>query len=101
MRALYQGQATITRADGYQVTADVTIWEDDAGMHSNWGGRAVIQSPHSLLTDLGSTCMIRWPVSDGGHMVGEFVPSAGQVIETMATYRLAGVGEVSKVPAEA
>jgi hypothetical protein len=98
---LYQGEATITRGDGGQVTADVAIWDDDGGVHSSWGGRAVVRLPESLINNLGSNCMIRWPATGGGYTVGEFVLSAGQVGEQTETFRLAGSGELTEVPAKA
>jgi hypothetical protein len=100
MRALYQGEATITRADRSHVAADVTIWSDDSDMRSGWGGRAVVRLPDSLADDLGSTCGIRWPVSGDGYMVGHVVLSGGQVGVGRETYRLAGSGDLARFPAE-
>jgi hypothetical protein len=97
---LYQGEATIVRPDGSKATATVTIWGDDSGLHSSWGGRAVVRSPESLVDDLGSNCTIRWPLSDGGCMVGDFVLSAGQVGVGSQTYRLVGRGEPAVGAAE-
>jgi hypothetical protein len=97
---LYQGEATIVRQDGSNATATVTIWGDDSGVHSSWGGRAVVLLPDSLANDLGSNCMIRWPLSGGGFMVGDFVLSAGQIGEGSVTYRLVGLGEPTIAPAE-
>jgi hypothetical protein len=98
---LYQGEATITRGDGSHVMADVTIWDDDSGVHSGWGGRAVVRLPDSLIDNLGSHCMIRWPAAGGGYIVGEIVLTAGQVGEQTETFRLAGSGELTEVPAKA
>jgi hypothetical protein len=90
----------IRRADGSLARSDVTIWHGDAGVHSGWGGRAVVRSSDSLVNDVGSTCTIRWPMSGGGHMGGEFVLSAGRVGEGVETYRLTGRGELTEVDAE-
>ena len=100
VRALYQGDATIVRPDGSKATATVTIWGDDTGAHSSWGGRAIVRLPDSLVNDLGSNCTIRWSLSGGGYMVGDFVLSAGQVADGSETYRLVGRGEPTIVPAE-
>jgi hypothetical protein len=97
---LYQGEAMIVRPDGSKATATVTIWGDDSGMHSSWGGRAIVRLPDSLVNDLGSDCTIRWPLPSGGYMVGGFVLSAGQVGEGSETYRLVGRGEPTIAPAE-
>jgi hypothetical protein len=97
---VYQGEATIRRADGSQASADVTIWHDDFGAHSGWGGRAAVRLSDSLVNDVGSACTIRWPVSGGGYVAGEFVLSVGRVGEGVETYRLAGSGELSEVGAD-
>ncbi|HEU0238787.1 MAG TPA: hypothetical protein VFR11_05830 [Micromonosporaceae bacterium] len=93
MRALYQGQATIARRDGSYVPVEVTVWSDDAGSHTTWGGRAVVRPPHTLRNDQGDVCLLRWPVHDRGYMVGQCVPSSGQLESAAETYRLVGVGE--------
>ena len=59
----------------------MTIWHDDFGADSGWGGRAVVRLSDSLVNDVGRTCTIRWPVSGGGHVAGEFVLSARRVGE--------------------
>ena len=100
MRALYQGEATITRTSGSVVPADVTIWADDGPIDSSWGGRAVVRPPHSLVGDVGSICRIRWRVSGDGYMGGELVVSAVHVGAGAQTYRLAGNGELSEVSTE-
>jgi hypothetical protein len=98
VRALYQGEAAITRRDGTQVPADVTIWLDDGGVQSSWGGRAVVRSPDSLISDVGLTCMIRWPVPGGGFVAGEVVLSAVQSGAEAETYRLVGGGDLREIP---
>lgn len=74
----------------------MTIWHDDFGAHSGWGGRAVVPLSDSLVNDVGCACTIRWPVSGGGYAAGEFVLSAGPVGEGVETYRLAGNGELTR-----
>jgi hypothetical protein len=101
VRALYQGEATIERPDGSKATATVMIWGDDSDVDSSWGGRAIVRLPDSLVNDLGSNCTIRWPMSGGGYMVGDFVLSVGQIGEGLETYRLVGRGEPTIAPAEA
>ena len=89
----------ITRHDGAQVRADVTIWHDDGDVESSWGGRAVVRSPDSLASDVGGRCMMRWPMPGGGSVVGEVVLSAVQRGAGAETYRLAGTGELPEIPA--
>ena len=100
MRALYQGEATITRADGSHVTADVTIWHHDGDVHTGWGGRALVRPPNSLVDTAGTTCEIQWPLVGDGYMAGEVMLSGGQVTSAVESYRLAGTGELVRTPAE-
>ena len=78
----------------------MTIWYDEVGGHSGWGGRAVVRLSDSLANDVGSACTIRWPVSGGGYAAGEFVLSAGRVGEGVETFRLTGSGELTEDAAE-
>jgi hypothetical protein len=99
VRALYQGQATITRADGSCIDADVTIWLDDTGSTPEWGGRTVVTCPGTLSNKLGNRCVIRWSAPDGV-MVGEFILGGGQITETTETYRMLGCGELTTISAD-
>jgi hypothetical protein len=78
------------------VPAEVAIWEDDTGSLHEWGGRAVIEAGHSLISEIGGTCAIRWPVP-GGIMVGAFVLGGGQVGNAGESYRLQGTAGLTLV----